>query len=137
MEVENGIYTNADLNTDKTKSQEVQKAVICQPDVATCIDQRNGGAFEVPCANTQEDSRPDSPGTQALMCYEQGTTFGTDYSSFPVPLHDQDTPELDALQEKTVLTGIRDYLRLLITRGKTNGEKNLFKYFYPSISLTT
>uniref|UniRef100_A0ACD6A0N7 Uncharacterized protein n=1 Tax=Avena sativa TaxID=4498 RepID=A0ACD6A0N7_AVESA len=125
MEVENGIYTNADLNTDKIKSQEVQKAVVRQPDVATCIDQRNGGDPESPCVNTQEDSRPASPGTQALMCYEQGTTFGTDYSSsFPGALHDQDTPELDALQEKTVLTGFRDYLRLLITRGKINASNS-------------
>uniref|UniRef100_A0ACD5WUE0 Uncharacterized protein n=1 Tax=Avena sativa TaxID=4498 RepID=A0ACD5WUE0_AVESA len=123
MEVEKGIYTNADLNTDRIKSQEVQKSVVRQPDVATCVDQRNGGDFESPCVNTQEDSRPASPGTQALMCYEEGTTFGTDYrSSFPGALHDQDTPELDTLQEKTVLTGFRDYLRLLITRGKINGS---------------
>lgn len=121
MEVENGIYTNADLKTDKFKSQEVQKAVVPQPDVTTCIEQRNGGDFESSCANTQEDSRPASPGTQALMCYEQGTTFGTDYiNSFPVALHDQDTPELDTLQEKTVLIETRDYLRLLITRGNIN-----------------
>lgn len=138
MEVGKGLYTNADLNNDKIKSREVQKAVVSQPDVATYIDQQNGGDAESPCTNTQEDSRPASPGTQALMCYEQGTTFGTDYrSSFPVALHDQDIPELDALQEKTVLTGFRDYLRLLITRGKINGEKNLLRYFCPSISLTT
>ncbi|CAM0910486.1 unnamed protein product [Alopecurus aequalis] len=125
MEVENGIYANADLNNDKIKSREVQKAVVSQPDVAICIDQRTGGDFESPCTNTQEDSRPASPGTQALMCYEQGTAFGTDYtSSFPVALHDQDTPELDALQEKTVLSGFRDYLRLLITRGKINASNS-------------
>lgn len=138
MDEEREIYTNADLNNYKSKKQEVQKAAASQPDSATYIDQRNAGDFESRCSNTQEDSRPASPGTQALMCDEQGNAFGTDYSSsFPVALHDQDTSELNALQEKAVLTGFRDYLRILITRGKINGEMNLLRYFYPSITLTT
>lgn len=138
MEVERGIYTNADLNNDKMKRHDVQKAVVSQPDVATYIDQQNAGDLESPCYNTQEDYRPASPGTQALLCDEQGTAFGSDYrTSFPAAFHDQDTPELSALQEKTVLTGFRDYLRLLITRGKINGENNLIRSFYPSMPLMT
>lgn len=132
MEVERGIYTNADLNNDKMKIREVQNGVVSQPDVATHIDHRAAGDLESPCNNTQEDYRPASPGTQALLCDEQGTAFGSDYrTSFPAAFHDQDTPELSALQEKTVLAGFRDYLRLLITRGKINGESNFAKIFPP------
>ncbi|XP_020150693.1 protein tesmin/TSO1-like CXC 5 [Aegilops tauschii subsp. strangulata] len=125
MEVERGIYTNADLNNDKMKNREVQNGGVSQPDVATHIDQRTAGDLESPCNNTQEDYRPASPGTQALLCDEQGTAFGSDYrTSFPSAFHDQDTPELSTLQEKTVLTGFRDYLRLLITRGKINANNS-------------
>ncbi|KQK18272.1 protein tesmin/TSO1-like CXC 5 isoform X1 [Brachypodium distachyon] len=121
IDVERTSCTKTDLNNDKMKNQEVQKAVVRQPDEATYIDHRNVGDLESPCSNSQEDSRPASPGTQALMCDEQGTAFGTDYrSSFPMALHDQDTSELNGVQEKTVLTGFRDYLRLVITRGKIN-----------------
>uniref|UniRef100_A0A0E0HQ88 CRC domain-containing protein n=1 Tax=Oryza nivara TaxID=4536 RepID=A0A0E0HQ88_ORYNI len=112
---------NAFLMTAENKGEmEVEREIHTDSDGATNIDQQNGGDFG-PCCNSLEDSRPASPGTQALMCDEQGSTFGTDYRiSFPVALHDQDTSELNAQQEKAVLTGFRDYLRTVITRGKIN-----------------
>ncbi|KAF0904345.1 hypothetical protein E2562_033418 [Oryza meyeriana var. granulata] len=113
--------TEAFLTTAENKVEmEVERELHTNSDRATNMGQQNEGDFG-PCCNSLEDSRPASPGTQALMCDEQGSTFGTDYrSSFPVALHDQDTSEINALQEKAVLTGFRDYLRTLITRGKIN-----------------
>ncbi|XP_006656939.2 protein tesmin/TSO1-like CXC 7 isoform X2 [Oryza brachyantha] len=113
--------TEAFLTTDENKvDMKVEREIHTNSDSTTNMDQQNEGDFGS-CCNNLEDSRPASPGTQALMCDEQGSTFGTDYrSSFPVALHDQYTSELNALQEKAVLTGFRDYLRTLITRGKIN-----------------
>jgi hypothetical protein len=112
---------DAFLTTAENKGEmEVEREIHTDSDGATNMDQQNGGDFG-PCCNSLEDSRPASPGTQALMCDEQDSTFGTDYRiSFPVALHDQDTSELNAQQEKAVLTGFRDYLRTVITRGKIN-----------------
>ncbi|KAG8094453.1 hypothetical protein GUJ93_ZPchr0012g21080, partial [Zizania palustris] len=108
------------MTADKKVEMEVDRKIHTNSDSATNMDRQNAGDF-----GSANDSRPASPGTQALMCDEQGSTFGTDYSSsFPVPLHDQDTSEINVLQEKAVLTGIRDYLRTLITCGKIN-EANL------------
>ncbi|KAL5224847.1 hypothetical protein ABZP36_011486 [Zizania latifolia] len=108
--------TTADRNVE----MEVDRKIHTNSNSATNVDRQSAGDF-----GSAEDSRPASPGTQALMCDEQGSTFGTDYSSsFPVALHDQDNSEMNVLQEKAVLTGIRDYLRTLITRGKIN-EANL------------
>ncbi|EEC80527.1 hypothetical protein OsI_22807 [Oryza sativa Indica Group] len=115
---------DAFLTTAENKGEmEVEREIHTDSHGATNMDQQNGGDFG-PCCNSLEDSRPASPGTQALMCDEQGSTFGTDYRiSFPVALHDQDTSELNAQQEKAVLTGFRDYLRTVITRGKINGTE--------------
>ncbi|EEE65637.1 hypothetical protein OsJ_21206 [Oryza sativa Japonica Group] len=115
---------DAFLTTAENKGEmEVEREIHTDSDGATNMDQQNGGDFG-PCCNSLEDSRPASPGTQALMCDEQDSTFGTDYRiSFPVALHDQDTSELNAQQEKAVLTGFRDYLRTVITRGKINGTE--------------
>jgi hypothetical protein len=84
-------------------------------------------------------NEPASPTTQALMCEEQNTTFGNDYrSSFPLVSCDQDISEINAAQENLVLTGLREYLRVIITRGKINGEcliavsfiKHVIQFFY-------
>ncbi|KAL6876315.1 hypothetical protein ACP4OV_012887 [Aristida adscensionis] len=110
MEVDREICRNTDLDFDKNKQQEVQKAPASQPGTH--------------CTDAQEDSRPTSPGTQALMCDEQDITFGLDHrSSFPVALHDQNISELHAVQENAVLREFRNYLRLLIARGKVNEGK--------------
>lgn len=70
-------------------------------------------------------NEPASPTTQALMCEEQNTTFGNDYrSSFPLVSCDQDISEINAAQENLVLTGLREYLRVIITRGKINEHKS-------------
>ncbi|KAG8075685.1 hypothetical protein GUJ93_ZPchr0006g42980 [Zizania palustris] len=111
------------MTADKKVEVEVDRKMHTNSDSTTNMEQQNAGDF-----GAAEDCRPASPGTQALMCDEKGSTFGTDYrSSFPVALHDQDTSELKLLQEKTVLTGIRDYLRTLITRGKINEANSLLE----------
>uniref|UniRef100_A0A0A9CS27 Uncharacterized protein n=1 Tax=Arundo donax TaxID=35708 RepID=A0A0A9CS27_ARUDO len=75
-------------------------------------------------SDTSKDSRPASPTTQALMCDEQDTAFGNDYrSSFPSISCDQDISEINVAQENLVLTQLRDYLRLITTRGKINEHK--------------
>ncbi|XP_062179100.1 protein tesmin/TSO1-like CXC 7 isoform X2 [Phragmites australis] len=124
MEVDKEICKNIVLNFDENK-KEVQKAAASQIDNLTNIDQQNPGDLGPHSSNTQEDSRPASPGTQALMCDEQDLTFGTDYrSSVPIPLHDQVISELHSVQENAVLREFRNYLRLIITRGKVNEEKS-------------
>uniref|UniRef100_A0A0E0HQ87 CRC domain-containing protein n=1 Tax=Oryza nivara TaxID=4536 RepID=A0A0E0HQ87_ORYNI len=62
---------NAFLMTAENKGEmEVEREIHTDSDGATNIDQQNGGDFG-PCCNSLEDSRPASPGTQALMCDEQ------------------------------------------------------------------
>ncbi|KAL6602733.1 hypothetical protein ACP70R_043094 [Stipagrostis hirtigluma subsp. patula] len=124
MEVDREIYRNTSPSFDKNKRQEFQKPDASQPDNVGNIDQGNSGDLGTH-TDTQEDSRPASPGTQALMCDEQDITFGVDYrSSFPVALHDQETSELHAVQENAVLREFRNYLRVLIARGKVNEGKH-------------
>uniref|UniRef100_A0A0A9D9J6 CRC domain-containing protein n=1 Tax=Arundo donax TaxID=35708 RepID=A0A0A9D9J6_ARUDO len=122
MEVDRKICTKTVQNFDGNK-EETQKAAAIQLDNLTNINQHNTGDFRSQCSNTQEDSRPVSPGTQALMCDEQDLTFGTDYrSSIPVAFHDQDNSELHTVQENAMLREFRNYLRLIVTRGKVNAE---------------
>ena len=119
MEIDREICTNTDQNFDENK-KEVQKAAASQ---LTEIDQQIPAECGSYCSNTQEDSRPASPGTRALLCDEQDLTFGTAYrSSIPVALHDQDISELQTAQENAVLREFRNYLRLIIARGQVNGE---------------
>jgi len=119
MEIDREICTNTDQNFDENK-KEVQKAAASQ---LTEIDQQIPAECGSYCSNTQEDSRPASPGTRALLCDEQDLTFGTAYrSSIPVALHDQDISELQTAQENAVLREFRNYLRLIIARGQVNAE---------------
>ncbi|TVU32592.1 hypothetical protein EJB05_24329 [Eragrostis curvula] len=91
-----------------------------------CNQQDSNEAQTLACNEPSvKDSRPASPATQALMCNEQDTTFGDDYrSSFPSISCDQDISEINVAQENLVFTGLRDYLRLIITRGKINEHKS-------------
>ena len=89
-----------------------------------CTDQQNANELKSYFSDDSKDSGPASPGTQALMCDEQDTTFGNDTyrSSFMATSCDHGISEINGVQENIVLTGLRDYLRVLITRGKINGE---------------
>ncbi|WVZ76927.1 hypothetical protein U9M48_024845 [Paspalum notatum var. saurae] len=88
-------------------------------------DQLNISEIDSHWPDTSKVSRPASPTTQALMCDEQDTTFGNDFrSSFPSISCDQDISEINAAQENLVLTGLREYLRVIITRGKINENKS-------------
>lgn len=88
-------------------------------------DQPNTSELSSHWPDTSKVSRPASPTTQALMCDEQDTTFGNDYrNSFPSISCDQDFSEINAAQENLVLTGLREYLRVIITRGKINEHKS-------------
>ncbi|CAL5038707.1 unnamed protein product [Urochloa decumbens] len=132
MEIDKEICTNSDQNFDENK-KEFQKAAASRLGNVTQIDQQIPGESGSYCnvtqidqqSNTQEDSRPASPGTRALLCDEQDLTFGTAYrSSIPVALHDQDISELQTAQENAVLREFRNYLRLIIARGQVNEEKS-------------
>ena len=78
------------------------------------------------------NSRPMSPGTLALMCDEQDKTFmaaelpnGITISSQSVTQNQSQEigcTEVYEEQEKVVLSGFRDFLNLLITRGSIKGE---------------
>ncbi|CAN6169903.1 unnamed protein product, partial [Urochloa humidicola] len=107
MESDKEICTNTDQNFAENK-KEVQKDAASQLGNVTQIDQQIPGESGSYCdvtqidqqCDTQEDSRPASPGTRALLCDEQDLTFGTAYrSSIPVALHDQDISELQTAQE--------------------------------------
>nr|TKW21586.1 hypothetical protein SEVIR_4G129000v2 [Setaria viridis] len=124
MEIDREVFINTDQNFDENK-KEFQKAAASQLGDVTKIDQQIPGDSGSYCSNTQEDSRPASPGTRALLCDEQDLTFGTAYrSSIPVALHDQDISELQTAQENVVLREFRNYLRLIIARGKLNEGKS-------------
>jgi hypothetical protein len=125
MQAEKQYQTNDEINNDKTKEQNLKEASLKDIQNKACIDRQNINGTEPHLANSFKDSRPASPGTQALMCDEMDTTFGNeDYRSpFVVPSRDQDISELNADQERIVLTGLRDYLRVLITRGNINATK--------------
>ena len=121
--VENQYHVNGGLNNGNCKQQELKEA--SQMDILRrgCSDQPNINEIDSHWSDTTKDSRPASPTTQALMCDEQETTFGNDYRcSFPSVSCDQDISEINAAQENLVLTGLREYLRVIITRGKINGE---------------
>jgi len=123
--VENQYHVNGGLNNGNCKQQELKEA--SQMDILRrgCSDQPNINEIDSHWSDTAKDSRPASPTTQALMCDEQGTTFGNDYRcSFPSVSCDQDTSEINAAQENLVLTGLREYLRVIITRGKINEHKS-------------
>ena len=123
MEIDREICTNTYQKFDENK--EVQKAALSQLGKVTNIDQQivDDSRFRLHCSDTQEDARPASPGTEALLCDEQDLTFCTAHRSpIPVALHDRDISELHAAQENAVLKEFRNYLRLIIARGKINGE---------------
>jgi hypothetical protein len=129
-EVDREICTNTIVNLG-ANTKEVQKTA-SGLDNMTIADQQNTGGFRSNCSNPQEYCRPVSPGTQALMCDELDLTFGTDCrSSFPLVLPDQDISELHTVQENAVLREFRNYLRIIITRGQVNGERNLLRYCDP------
>ncbi|CAL5022652.1 unnamed protein product [Urochloa decumbens] len=122
--VENGFDVNGGLSNGNCKQQELKEA--SQVDILRrgCSDPPNINEMDSHWCETAKDSRPASPTTQALMCDEQDTTFGNDYrSSFPSVSCDQDISEINAAQENLVLTGLREYLRVIITRGKINAER--------------
>jgi hypothetical protein len=88
--------------------------------------------------NTTFGNEPASPTTQALMCEEQNTICGNDYrSSFPLVSRDQDTSEINAVQENLVLTGLRQYLCAIIRRGGTNGESLIVVAFIKCVQFFT
>lgn len=121
-EIDSEICIKSVQNLDENK-KEVQKGTARQLGNVTNTDQQIPVDSGPHCSNAQEDSRPASPGTRALLCDEQDLTFGTAYrSSIPVALHDQDISELHAAQENAVLREFRNWLRLIIARGKVNGE---------------
>ncbi|CAN6237823.1 unnamed protein product [Urochloa humidicola] len=122
--VENGFDVNGGLTNGNCKHQELKEA--SQVDILRgCSDPPNINEMDSLWCDTAKDSRPASPTTQALMCDEQDTTFGNDYrSSFPSVSCDQDISEINAAQENLVLTGLREYLRVIITRGKINERKS-------------
>jgi hypothetical protein len=129
-EVDREICTDTVVNSGGN-TEEVRKHASGLDNV-TVADQQNAGKFGSHCSNTQEDCRPASPRTQALMCDEQDLTFGTDCrSSFPLVLPDQDISKLHISQENAVLREFRNYLRRIITRGQVNGERNLLRYCNP------
>jgi len=118
---ENQFHVNGGLSNGNCKQQELKEA--SQMDILRrgCSDQPNINEIDSHWSDTTKDSRPASPTTQALMCDEQETTFGNDYRcSFPSVSCDQDISEINAAQENLVLTGLREYLRVIITRGKIN-----------------
>ncbi|KAL5208758.1 hypothetical protein ABZP36_033193 [Zizania latifolia] len=125
MEAEKQSQPNDRLNNDKAEEQNLKEAFPNDIQSKPCTDQQNINETGSHFVNASKDSRPASPGTQALMCDEQDTTFGNDdyRSSFMVPSCDQDISELKAAQENLLLTGLRDYLRVLATRGKINEIK--------------
>ncbi|KAF8667932.1 hypothetical protein HU200_052560 [Digitaria exilis] len=123
-EIDSEICINRVQNLDENK-KEVQKATVSQLGNVTNIDQQipvDSGPY---CSDAQEDYRPSSPGTRALLCDEQDLTFGTAYrSSISVALHDQDISELHAAQENAVLREFRNCLQLIIARGRANEGKS-------------
>lgn len=122
MEIDKEICTNTDQKFDENKKG-VQKAALSQLGKVTDIDQQIVDDSRLHCSDTQDDARPASPGTQALLCDEQDLTFGTVHrSSIPVAMHDQVISELHAAQESAVLKELRNNLRLIIARGKLNAE---------------
>ncbi|GJN19561.1 hypothetical protein PR202_gb06850 [Eleusine coracana subsp. coracana] len=115
----NEFHTRDGLSNGHCKQQDVKEAqtLIC--------NELNVNEMGSQWSDSSKDSRPASPATQALMCNEQDTTFGDDCgSSFPSISYNQDVPEIYVAQEGLVLTGLRDYLRVIITRGKINGESH-------------
>lgn len=91
-----------------------------------------------------QKGRPMSPGTLALMCDEQDTSFMASASpsgsavqgrgtSLRLPLG-QGMTEIYAEQERCVLTEFRDWLMKLITVGGMRG-KPLIHIFFPPRSL--
>ncbi|XP_015689067.1 protein tesmin/TSO1-like CXC 5 isoform X2 [Oryza brachyantha] len=117
---------NDKMNNDKNKEQKLKEASLKDIQNKSCIDQLNINETGPHLVNTSKDFRPTSPGTQALMCDEQDTTFGNDDYRSPsmVPSCGQGISELNVAQENKVLTGLRDYLRVLITRGNINATKS-------------
>jgi hypothetical protein len=98
---------------------------------AQTLDEVNVNEMGSQWSDSSKDSRPASPATQALMCNEQDTTF-RDYcrSSFPSVSCNQNVSETSVAQEDLVLTGLRDYLHVIITRGKINGESLALSFFF-------
>ena len=134
---ENQFHVNGGLSNGNCKQQELKEA--SQMDILRrgCSDQPNINEIDFHWSDTTKDSRPASPTTQALMCDEQETTFGNDYRcSFPSVSCDQDISEINAAQENLVLTGLREYLRVIITRGKINGETVLLLLVWPSVNVS-
>jgi hypothetical protein len=123
-EVGKDFRTSNGLPDGKSEMQNSKEVSPVDSHSKACTDQQNGNEFKSHFSDDSRDSGPASPGTQALMCDEQDTTFGNDTyrSSFMETSCDQDIPEINAVQESIILTGFRDYLRVLITRGKINGE---------------
>uniref|UniRef100_A0A0D9VEP9 CRC domain-containing protein n=1 Tax=Leersia perrieri TaxID=77586 RepID=A0A0D9VEP9_9ORYZ len=125
MQTEKQSQSNDEINNDKNKEQNLKEAFVKDTQDEASTDQQNINERGPHLDNGSKDSRPASPGTQALMCDEQDTTFGNDYRNpFVVPSGDQGISELNADQEKIVLTGLREYLRVLITRGNINATKS-------------
>ncbi|XP_062223540.1 protein tesmin/TSO1-like CXC 5 [Phragmites australis] len=113
------------LGNGNCKQQDLKEASPMDILSEACSDQPNINEMGSHWSDTTKNSRPASPATQALMCDEQDTTFGNDYrSSFPSILCDQDISEINAVQENLVLTRLREYLRVIITRGKINEHKS-------------
>lgn len=123
--VEKEFHVNGELSNGNCKQQQLSEA--SRMDILTrgCSDPPNSNEMDSHWSDTAKDSRPASPTTQALMCDEQDTSFGNDYrSSYPSVSCDQDISEINAAQENLVLTGLREYLRVIITRGKINEHKS-------------
>ncbi|KAL6888116.1 hypothetical protein ACP4OV_009142 [Aristida adscensionis] len=122
---EKELHTNDGLSNGNRKQEHLTEAFQMNILSKSCSGQSTTNEMDSHWSDTSKDSRPASPATQALMCDEQDTTFGNDYkSSFPSISCDQDISEINAVQENLVLTGLREYLRVIITRGKINEDKS-------------
>lgn len=93
---------------------------------------KDGSSGSVSDGGDVQNSRPMSPGTLALMCDEQDKMFMAAGPQNEITTNNQSTTQSSSQeigctevyeeQERIVLTGFRDFLNLLITRGSIKGE---------------
>lgn len=104
------LQSQKDFDAEKTVADDCSSAN--QADKVFPEDSSSDGA------DTPKES-PMSPGTLALMCDEQDTTFTAAVSQLPCG---KGMIEIDAEHERVVLTKFRDCLNRLITFGEIKGK---------------
>lgn len=117
-----------DQKESQTEKGALQNESTDEQAVRVCTD--NSGLDESDALN----GRPTSPGTMALMCYEQETVLMEEGSTGPTANSQNITPERAETssgqkatssfveQERVVLTNFRDFLNRLITCGSIKGK---------------